>query len=216
MARFVFKLMTLCLVAVLVSGCLRGRPKQKPPIHPNRNMDNQEKYVAQQEGAFFANNSAMRVPPAGTVARGWLGADSESARLPNGGLLAGDAVGIYYTGKDKDGKFAASPLPISAELLERGQQRFNIYCLPCHGTVGDGKGIVAHRGKLAVPTYHTSALREQADGYIFDIITNGSQSKNMGSYKHQVNVHDRWAIVAYVRALQLSQNATAEDVEQVK
>jgi mono/diheme cytochrome c family protein len=216
MLRFVFKLMTLCLVAALMSGCLRGRPKQKPPIHPNPNMDNQPKYVSQQEGSFFADNSAMRTPPAGTVARGWLGADAESVKLPNGDLLAGDAVGVYYTGKDSDGKYAASPVPATADLLKRGQERFNIYCLPCHGQLGDGKGAVAIRGKLAVPTYHTAALREQADGYIFDIITNGSQSQMMGSYKHQVKVHDRWAVAAYLRALQLSQNATAEDVERVK
>ena len=96
------------------------------------------------------------------------------------------------------------------QLLKRGQERFNIYCAPCHGQTGDGQGIVVQRGYLPPPSYHQDRLRKMPDGYIFDVITNGV--RNMPSYRHQVPVADRWAIVSYLRALQRSQNATINDI----
>ena len=138
----------------------------------------------------------MRLPVAGTVARGNLRDDA-----------------VYYTGKDERGNLIAqSPLATDMNLLLRGQERYTIYCAPCHGAIGDGRGIVVQRGYLPPPSYHTDVLRKQADGHFFDVMTNGI--RNMASYKNQVNVNDRWAIVAYIRALQRSQNAGLADVPQ--
>lgn len=185
----------LCLVAVL--GCTRGMPSAKPPIHPNQNMDDQPKYKPQASSEFFVNGQAMRLPVDGTVARGWLHEDV-----------------VYYTGKTKDGNLVKkNPVPVTLPLIKRGQQRFNIYCSPCHGRTGEAqgiKGIVVQKGMLAPPSFHEQRLRDVEDGHIFDVITNGI--RNMPPYKYQIPVEDRWAIVAYFRALQLSQNAKAEDV----
>ena len=136
----------------------------------------------------------MRTPVAGTVARGELRADVE-----------------YYTGKDEKGNLVKkSPVPLTMALLKRGQERYNIYCVPCHGGTGAGNGIVVKRGYLPPPSYHTDLLRGQPDGHFFDVMTNGI--RNMASYKSQVPVADRWAIVAYIRALQKSQSAGLEDI----
>ena len=96
------------------------------------------------------------------------------------------------------------------QLIERGQQRFNIYCSPCHGRTGDGRGIVVQRGLLPPPSFHDDRLRKVGDGHIFDVISNGI--RNMPSYRAQIPVDDRWAIVSYFRALQRSQNASINDV----
>ena len=99
------------------------------------------------------------------------------------------------------------------DLLLRGRERYGIYCTVCHDDAGYGKGMVTKRSPDLIPvSYHTDALRGQTDGYLFDVITNGSQSTLMGPYSHQVGVRDRWAIVAYVRALQRSQHAMEKDV----
>ena len=189
------------LLAILLAfnpGCYRGRPSAKPPIHVNPNMDKQEKYTVQSHSNFFANKSAMRVPVVGTISRGNLQKNS-----------------AYYTGKDENGEFV-HPLPLNTniKLLHRGQERFNIYCAVCHGETGEGNGITTQRGLLPPPTFHEERLREKKDGYFFDIITNGKG--NMSSYRHQVSVADRWAIVSYIRALQRSQKASLEDVPEIE
>ena len=145
-------------------------------------------------GEFFDNNATMRVPVEGTVPRGWLREDVE-----------------YYTGKTEDGELIDEiPVDITLPLLQRGHERFNIYCSPCHGAVGDGQGVIVKRGYVPPPSFHVERLRNIEDGHIFDVITNGL--RNMPSYRHQIPVEDRWAIVAYFRALERSQNASAEDV----
>jgi mono/diheme cytochrome c family protein len=101
----------------------------------------------------------------------------------------------------------ANPLPITPQLLERGQQRFNVYCAPCHSRVGDGDGMIARRGFPHPPSYHTDALRKAPDSHFYDVITHGYGA--MYPYADRISPHDRWAIVAYVRALQLSQHAPA-------
>ena len=193
-------LMTLATVltaVILLVGCYRGKPSSKPPLHVVPNMDAQPKYKAQDKAKFFKNGSAMRVPPEHTIPRGYLRADT-----------------IYFTGKKANGEWVEkNPEKITMDLLQRGRERYTIYCAVCHDDAGYGQGIVTKRSPDLIPvSYHTDALRNQADGYLFDVITNGSQSTLMGSYKHQVRVRDRWAIVAYVRALQRSQHATANDV----
>ncbi len=140
----------------------------------------------------------MRTPVAGTVSRGNLREDT-----------------VYYEGKDENGELVRSlPVEVNYKLLLRGQERFDIYCAVCHGPAGEGNGIVTQRGMLPPPTYHDDRMREKSDGHIFDVITNGTG--NMKSYKHQVSVADRWAIVAYVRALQRSQHAGYEDLSDIE
>ena len=185
-------------VAIMAGGCVRERTSEQPPIHMNPNMDNQPKYRPQSESKFFADGATMRVPVAGTVARGELRDSVE-----------------YYTGKSADGK-PVSTIPevvvVNMPLLKRGQEKFNIYCSPCHGRVGDGKGIMVNRGYVPPPTFHSERIRELPDGHLFDVITNGI--RNMPAYRYQIPVEDRWAIVAYFRALQRSQNAVLEDIPQ--
>lgn len=177
-----------------LSGCYQGRPSGQPPIHLNPNMDHQPKYNPQAESRFFVNRSAMRMPVPGTVAVGDLHEDE-----------------VYYRGIDARGDTVRTmPVPVTLALLRRGQQRFNIYCAPCHSRVGDGHGIVVQRGLIPPPTFHSEKLRNYRDGYIFNVISHGI--RNMPAYGPQIPVADRWAIVAYFRALQRSQNASIDDM----
>ncbi len=184
----------LLSLALALSAC-RGRPFHKPPVHPEQNMYKQPRFTAQSENDFFADHRAMRMPVEGTVARGHYHSNTE-----------------YYEGKTADGKDVAKiPVPITMALLKRGQNRFDIYCTPCHSRLGNGKGIVVQYGIVPPPSYHIKRLRDAADGYIFNVITNGVRT--MPPYKYQIPVHDRWAIVSYVRSLQLSQDASKADLE---
>lgn len=179
---------------VLLVSCTRQHPSEKPPVHLNRDMDNQPKYKAQAESKFFYDGATMRTPVAGTVARGNLRDDD-----------------IFYKGRYADGRFAKkAPVEITKQLLDRGRERYDIYCAPCHSRVGDGRGIMVNRGYVPPPTYHSERIREMPDGEIYDIITNGV--RNMPSYRHQINPQDRWAVIIYLRALQRSRNATIEDI----
>ena len=187
------KLGRVCALILTNSACFRGRPSEKPPIHINPNMDITERYNVQAEGPFFANGAAMRIPVAGTVARGTL---AEDDIMHTGVSASGDTV-------------TTNPMPISMALLARGKERYNIYCTPCHGALGDGKSPVVSLGLLPPPDFHSPLLRSYPDGHFFNVITNGI--RNMPGYSAQIPVEDRWAIVAYVRALQRSQNATTDD-----
>jgi hypothetical protein len=178
----------------LAGGCYRGSPSENPPIHPNPNMYDQPKYKAQSESQFFEDGATMRHPVDGTVARDQLNNDD-----------------AYYRGIDSTGKqIEHNPVPVNMTFLKRGQERFNIYCSPCHSRVGDGQGIMIQKGYVPPPSFHLDRLRQVPDGYIFDVITNGI--RNMPAYKYQVPVADRWAIVAYVRALQRAHDATYSDI----
>ena len=157
-------------------------------------MHDQPKYIPLRPSSFFEDGRSAREIPTGTVARGHLNADI-----------------AFYTGKDAAGNYVDSfPFPITREVLLRGQQRYNIYCTPCHDRLGTGNGMVARRGFRHPPSYHIDRLRQAPNGYIFDVITNGVGA--MLDYSAQVAPADRWAIVAYERVLQLSQNATINDV----
>jgi mono/diheme cytochrome c family protein len=146
-----------------------------------------------QESSFFANGAASRVLVANTVARGQLREDEH-----------------LYTGR-VDGQPASEfPMPITAEVMARGQERFNIYCSLCHGRTGLGNGMIVQRGFRQPPSYHEDRLVDAPPGYFFDVMTNGFGA--MPDYASQVSVTDRWAIAAYVRALQLSRRATLDDV----
>lgn len=154
-----------------------------------QDMQDQPKYIALRPSDFFEDGRSARPLIEGTVARGHLEDDV-----------------AFYTGKGPDGKFVETfPFPVTKEVLERGQQRFNIYCSPCHDRLGMGDGKIVRRGYRHPPSYHIDRLRQVQNGYIFDVITNGFGA--MPDYAAQVQPRDRWAIVAYIRALQLSQNA---------
>jgi len=142
---------------------------------------------------FFADGRSARNPVDGTVARGDLREDS-----------------YLYTGKIGGNPGEYMPFPVTPDVLTRGQDRFNVYCTPCHGRVGDGNGFIPSRGLKRPPSYHIDRLRKAPVGYFFDVMTNGFGV--MPDYSTQIAPRDRWAIVAYVRALQLSQNATSADV----
>lgn len=190
------KIVLLLMVMFLIFGCGREKVSDNTPIHFNPNMDHQPKYKAQSASQFFEDGAAMRPLIEGTVALGWLREDEK-----------------YYTGKNSKGDFIdKAPVEINLERLKRGQERFNIYCSPCHGRVGDGKGIMTKEEYQYVtpPNYHSDSLRQLADGYIFNVITNGV--RNMPSYKHQIPVDDRWSIILYLRALQRSHKATIDDI----
>jgi len=188
------KINIVLVMALVATSCYRGKPSEDPPIHLNPNMDSQPKYEAQEESEFFENKMTMRPSVAGTVARGDLREDD-----------------AYYRGKNADGSLVARmPVDMTMDLLQRGKQRYNIYCSPCHDQTGSGKGIIIKKGFLPPPSMHLDRLRQSPDGHFYDLISNGI--RNMPSYKHQIPVADRWAIVAYVRALQRSQNAKAGDV----
>lgn len=186
----------LILLAALVLGGCRGMDSDEPPIHLNLNMDYQERFDPQEANPFFADNRSMRPLVPGTVARGTLREDV-----------------AFFEGRTAGGGFVGRmPVPTTRELLERGQERYNIYCAVCHGEAGDGQGIISTGGYGYTPatSYHDDRLRQAPDGYLYDVISNGVRT--MPPYGHQVQPADRWAIVAYIRALQRSQYASAEDV----
>jgi mono/diheme cytochrome c family protein len=146
---------------------------------------------------FFANGMSARPLVPGTVARGQLREDD-----------------AFYTGS-VDGKYVEElPVPLTPELLARGRERFDIYCSMCHGPTGRGDGMIVQRGFKQPPSYHTDHLRNAPVGHFYDVITNGYRT--MMPYNIQVEPRDRWAIVAYVRVLQTSQNGTLDDVPQAE
>lgn len=153
-----------------------------------QDMANQPKYRPQAPSEFFADGRSGRPLIENTVARG---------------SLANDELAVP---KDSN----AFPLPIDKTLLERGEARYNIYCTPCHGLQGDGNGMIVMRGMKRPPSYDIDRLRQSPNGYYYDVITNGFGS--MYSYSAQIPPKDRWAIIAYVRALQLSRNARASEL----
>jgi mono/diheme cytochrome c family protein len=185
-------LRTLALSSLVgLTGCARGCTSSQPPIHLNPSMDNQPKVRAQTASTFFYDGSSMRQPVPGTV--------------PIGGLKEDTA---FFTGKGADGQFVAKiPVTVDEALLERGRQRFTIYCQPCHDARGDGKGILFQRANVATPTFHQERILQHADGFIFEIITNGLAL--MPSYRWAIPPADRWAIIAHVRELQKKRQASA-------
>ena len=179
---------TLFLALVIALSACRGQPFEDPPRYVQPNMHYQEKFRAQQENPFFEDQRASRLPVDGTVARGNLQIDHE-----------------YYEGVDADGQPVTEiPTDIDRSFLMRGKERYDIYCTPCHGAAGDGQGAVSEYGLIA-PTFHSEEAREWEYGRIYSAIYNGYQT--MQSYRHKIPVEDRWAIVAYVKALQMSQAA---------
>lgn len=158
-----------------------------------QDMHDTPRYEAYEASTFFGDGRSARAPITGTVARGQLRADDH-----------------LYTGMVEGQLADTFPFAISHEDMQRGQQRFNVFCAPCHGQLGDGNGMVVQRGLRQAATYHQDRLREERIGYFYDVITNGFGA--MQGYAEQVSVRDRWLIAAYIRALQFSQQAPLDAV----
>jgi hypothetical protein len=172
----------ICLsaLALLFAGC-------------RMDMHEQPKYLPYEPTTFFDDGRSERPVVPGTVARGHLHLDE-----------------LLYTGKE-NGVFANKfPFPITRADLERGRQRYNIYCTPCHDYTGSGRGIVVQRGFPPPPSYHIDRLRQAPVGQFFDVMTNGDGS--MYSYASRIEPEDRWRIAAYIRVLQLSEHSTVQDM----
>jgi mono/diheme cytochrome c family protein len=194
-------LAALSLVPIVLIARARAVKSDRPRVHLISDMDTQPKFKAQARNFLFADRRAMRPPVEHAVARGQLRADDS-----------------FYRGKDRDGEWVTVlPVKVTEELMQRGKQRFEVFCATCHGLGGYGNGMIAKRadalqeGTWVPPTsFHTDTIRQRKVGYLFNTITYGV--RNMAAYGPQVPVADRWAVVAYIRALQRSQNATLEDV----
>lgn len=173
-------LLGLTLCALFLPGC-------------RQDMHDQAKYKPYRHSPFFSDGRTSRPLPPDTVARGQLHED-----------------GALHTGKLGGELVRELPAPVTAATLQRGQERYNIYCSPCHDQSGSGNGMIVQRGYRRPPSLHEERLRQQPVGHFYDVIRNGVGV--MPNYAQQISVDDRWAIVAYIRALQLSQNARVEDV----
>jgi hypothetical protein len=159
-----------------------------------QDMHDQPKYIPLRPSSFFADGRSARPQIEGTVSRGHLNEDT-----------------ALLTGKGADGKpLDTFPFPVTKQVIERGRERFNAFCTPCHDRTGNGDGMIVRRGFRHPPSYHQDRLRQVPNGYIFDVITSGFGA--MPDYAAQIQPRDRWAIVAYIRALQLSQQASVNDV----
>ena len=159
----------------------------------HRDMYDQPRYEPLEASAFFDDGLASRPEVPGTIARGYLQLDDK-----------------YFRGKSDGQLITELPVELNAALLQRGQQRFDIFCSMCHGRMGEGDGMIVRRGFRRPPSFHIDRLRGVPLGHLFDVITHGIGA--MPSYAHQVPVADRWAIVAYLRALQMSQYARLDDL----
>lgn len=194
------KLALLLLVVAPTLGC-RGEVSQDPPLTPIRNMYDQPRFNMQSETTLFDDGRTMRPAVEGTISR----EDEIDPQIARGRL------------EDESGYVLSIPDEVVTRtggmqsLTTRGQDRYNIYCAPCHSLTGDGKGEIVKRGMLPPPTYHQERLRKAPDGQIYATIENGKG--NMPAYGPQIPIMDRWAIVAYVRALQVSQAPIAQETK---
>lgn len=185
----------LTVLAVMLIAGKRGDLSRKPPLELFPDMDRQAKLRPQDRNTFFANGFSSQLPVAGTVARGTPFADTPE----NTGKIPGTTNWVETV-----------PMPVTHEMMALGQGRYNIYCAPCHGKVGDGKGITSKYGMMATANLHDQRIVVMPAGEIFNTITHGKNL--MGPYSGVTSAEDRWAIIAYLRALQLSHLAKLEDV----
>ena len=172
--------LAVMLAATALAGC-------------RQDMQDQPKFIPLRPSGFFADGRSERPLIEGTVPRGHLNDDT-----------------AFYTGKGPDGKpLDTFPFAVTTDVVERGQDRYNVYCAPCHDRTGSGNGMIVKRGYRKPPSYHIDRLRQVPNGYLYDVIARGFGA--MPDYAAQIPPRDRWAIVAYIRALQLSQHAALSD-----
>ena len=204
--RYFLLILGLCALAVVLIAGKRGDLSRKSPIYVFPDMKRQLKLRPQQPNDFFANGVSSQLPVAGTIARARPIQVGERLVYPyeDSPVFTGRNTGMT--------NFVENiPMPVTAQLLARGQERFNIYCSPCHGREADGNGIVKKiGGMITIANLHDKRIVELPDGEIFFVITSGRNTMN--AYGPNVAVEDRWAIIAYLRALQLSHLASVDDV----
>ncbi len=235
--RFGLAALALGAGALAAGGC-RGERANKPPRQFFPDMDDQEKYKPQGQSSLFADGRAMRQPPANTTPFGpgallsWgSGSAEREASASQVALVRSDLLkedDRLFTGKNADGTHLATiPVPVTTALIKRGQERFNIYCTPCHGYAGDGQGMVGQQWSYVLPSFHdpkyvkgsTDPDGRGTDGFVFWTIRNGvpnapgqQPALKMPSYASQVSERDAWAIVAYFRALQRARAFPADKI----
>lgn len=197
--RYFLVIYVLIIVAVVSIAGFRGSTSAKPPREVFPDMDRQIKLRPQSGNEFFENGRSSQLYVEGTVARG----DPFQNSPTNTGRVLGSTNFV-----------ATIPVPVEETLLNRGRQHYDIHCAPCHGAAGDGRGIITKYGMVAVANFHDPRLVKMPDGEIFHTITHGKNL--MGSYGAAIDIADRWAIVAYLRALQLSRLAIAEELPENK
>ena len=204
MRYFLSVFILLCVVVVSIAG-FRGDKSRRPPIELFPDMDRQPKLRPQTHSSFFPDQLSSRLPVEGAIAR--------SRPV----VLGGKEIYPFEDDPLNTGRIPGAtnfvetiPLPLTEQLLARGQQRYAINCAPCHGAAGDGKGITGRYGMIAMANFHDARLVKMPDGEIFNTITYGKNL--MGAYGPNVTVTDRWAIIAYIRALERSRLALLDDV----
>ncbi len=211
--RVVIVVLTLLTGVVVSLMGLRGTVSERRPLIIVTDMVVQNRYEPQGESPFFKDGRVLRTPPAGTVPFG--GADYESdagsPRLNPDFLQEDDR---YYRGKQGTAWVTKIPVKLDLELLRRGQERYEIFCAPCHGATGSGNGVMTQYGMVGVATITDAFHMRMPEGEYFDVISKGKG--RMQGYGPQIKVADRWAIVAYIRALTRSQNARPGDVPEAK
>ncbi len=199
--RIFFAIFAFSVVVLVSILGFRGSLSERPPIEIFPDMERQSKYKAQSESRFFADGRTDRPVPPGVVHRQYDDPAS-SERLDDD---------HYNRGRDSNGDYAEGfPMVVSRAVMERGQDRYRIFCGSCHGGVGDGQGITGEYGMVGVPDFNTERLQDMPEGEWFEVISQGRGL--MGAYKDKLNVDDRWAVIAYVRALQRARLGTEEDV----
>lgn len=213
MRYFLTGLAFLIILVVSVAG-LRGDKSRKPPLEIFPDMDRQLKLRPQEPNAFFASGRSSQLPVEGTIARS----------QPYAGITHPVTGGPVYPFEEvpvNTGRMLTStnfvelnPFPVTAALMARGEERFTINCSPCHGALGDGKGITSKFGMAVVANLHDRRIVEMTDGELFNTITQGKNL--MSGYAANIPVEDRWAVIAYLRALQLTRLATYDDVPEAE
>lgn len=227
------KALAVCLLAAAcgstLTGC-RGDRTDKPPHRFFPDMDDQQKWDPQEKTEFFADGRTARQPVPGTIAFGRMPNDpsvleeaewAEDYNTERAAFLAEDET--VWEGLSANGNAYVDyiPVPVTQELIKRGQERFNIYCVACHGFAGDGKGMVGMKwsyppANISEGVYTDRTQEKGKDGYLFHVVREGvwgeDGTNKMPSYKHAVSEHDAWAIVSYVRALQLARSAPLSDL----
>lgn len=193
--RYVYLIFIFLVVATVSILGFRGGTSTQPPLEVFPDMDRQPKYQPQAASEFFADGRVDRHPPANAVARG---AFFENPYAADG--REGEAFGSGF------------PIEVTLEAMNRGQERYQIYCAVCHGATGDGQGRTAQYGMTAIANLVAAPYIEMPEGELFHYISNGSRSGRMLPYKDNVSVEDRWKIVLYLRALQRAANGTADDL----
>ena len=218
MLKYFFSIFVLVVVLLVTVAGFRGQKFQKPPIELFPDMDHQPKVKSQVPSTFYADGRANREPIAGSVPLGYampqhksIDGSAGESQSPYKQVHFSGGVGYSDTGKMGTNWGTGIPIEATPELISRGQERFNISCAVCHGATAAGNGVAGKYGLVGIANLHQDRIRQMADGEIFNTITHGKNT--MMGYGDRIQVQDRWAIVAYIRALQISQGgATINDV----